>query len=188
MKELLLIRSKYFYTDSNVIFYLRDALLSHADPDVAAFEEHKHHFWEVFKQLRAEHPDLTIQELGKLAAFQALSEAPKSRAVRRLEAIRFLSGGFLFSKDVQEKTDQIVKPLLEEKPKRVIVSFTPCHYICMENIGAIHLTVTCDRGALPEPTIVTVHYRTVEGSAKEHTDFVPATGIVTFQPHEDKFV
>lgn len=58
--------------------------------------------------------------------------------------------------------------------------------MCLENVGSIPLTVTCDRGSLQVPTVVNVYYKTVADTAQEHEDFIPTEGVLVFQPHETK--
>uniref|UniRef100_A0A914PYD3 Sodium/calcium exchanger 1 n=1 Tax=Panagrolaimus davidi TaxID=227884 RepID=A0A914PYD3_9BILA len=151
------------------------------DPDVLAFEEHKQLFWDTFTQIRAKHPDLDIKEVGKLTAWQALAKMPKSRAVRRVQAIRKLTAGVPLFREFD-----IIEPLVPGMETKITVSFSPSQYICMENIGKVLIQVEVDRGSIQEPTIVTVHYKTIEDSAKAGDDYEPIQGIITFLPHEIK--
>lgn len=64
--------------------------------------------------------------------------------------------------------------------------FLPCHYIVMENERKVTVEAFLDRGSIQEPCVVTCRYRTVEGTAKEHSDFVPAEGVLTFEPFDTK--
>lgn len=65
-----------------------------------------------------------------------------------------------------------------------MVEFDPPSYMCLENIGDIHLTVKVDRGSIHIPTYVTVDYKTIPDSAQEYDDFVPVSGTLRFEPHE----
>jgi len=56
--------------------------------------------------------------------------------------------------------------------------------MCLENVGAMQLTVKVDRGSIHIPTIVTVGYKTIPDTANEYDDFVPVSGTLKFEPHE----
>ena len=43
-----------------------------------------------------------------------------------------------------------------------------------------------DRGSIVEPCVVRVDYRTIEGAAKENSDFEPTSGVLRFEPHESR--
>uniref|UniRef100_A0AC34R749 Calx-beta domain-containing protein n=1 Tax=Panagrolaimus sp. JU765 TaxID=591449 RepID=A0AC34R749_9BILA len=160
-------------------------LQEETDPEVIAFEEHKRLFWKIFQETRLEHPDLNIKEIGKLTAWKALAEAPKSRAVRRIQAVRSLVAGVPLMKEVDQKAEDIIKPLVPAKEAKVIVQFQPCHYICMENVGKINLHVNVDRGSIEESCLVTVQYKTIQDTATEGKDYEGVQGSITFQPKEN---
>uniref|UniRef100_A0A914QQD4 Uncharacterized protein n=1 Tax=Panagrolaimus davidi TaxID=227884 RepID=A0A914QQD4_9BILA len=169
-------------TDTIEILGYFDSLINTIqDPDILAFEEHKQLFWDTFTQIRAKHPDLDIKKVGKLTAWQALAKMPKSRAVRRVQAIRKLTAGVSLFREFD-----IIEPLVPGMETKITVSFSPSQYICMENIGKVLIQVEVDRGSFQEPTIVTVHYKTIEDSAKAGDDYEPIQGIITFLPHEIK--
>lgn len=155
------------------------------DPEVIAFEEHKKLFWQIFLETRAEHPDLNIKEIGKLTAWKALAEEPKSRAVRRIQAIRSLVAGVPLMKEIDKKSEEIIIPLVPAKEDKVVVQFQPCHYICMENVGKINLHVSVDRGCIEESCLVTVQYKTIQDTATEGKDYEGVQGAITFQPKEN---
>jgi len=159
-------------------------LENESDPEVIAFQEHKRLFWKIFKEIRAEHPDLDIKEIGKLTAWKALALTPKSRAVRRIQATRTLSGGIPLMKEVDIKAEEVIAPLVPAKEAKVVVQFQPCHYICMENAGKINVHLSVDRGSIEEPTLVTVQYKTIQDTATEGKDYEGIQGTVTFQPSE----
>uniref|UniRef100_A0A1I8A5K8 Sodium/calcium exchanger 3 n=1 Tax=Steinernema glaseri TaxID=37863 RepID=A0A1I8A5K8_9BILA len=165
----------------------RASLLSGTkDAEVIAFEEHRQKYLEIFRHLRAEHPDASVVELEKLATAKVIQEAPKSRAFYRIQATRkMLGAGDITSKRIREKSQELVQPAVQYKPRQVVVDFDPCHYMCLENVGALKVQVRCDRGSIEEPCIVTVHYRTVAETAQEHSDFVPVEGYLTFEPDQD---
>lgn len=126
------------------------------DADALAFEIHRRHYLDIFKQLRTEHPDAPVDELEKHAMEKVVGEQKKSRAFYRIQTTRKLIG----SGDIQKKIkkNKALEPLVQ-KQSMATVEFDPPHYTCLENVGNVHLTVKCDRGSLPEDTTVTVHYR-----------------------------
>ncbi|CAJ0590776.1 unnamed protein product [Cylicocyclus nassatus] len=155
------------------------------DADALAFEEHRKQYLEIFKNLRAQHPDAPIAELEKLATEKVVSRQKKSRAFYRIQATRQLVGqGDITKKKLRRKAEELVKPLVQ-KINMVVVQFDPAHYMCLENVGTIKVQVRCDRGAADPNCTVTVHYRTVADTAQEHSDFVPVEGMLTFKPGEE---
>uniref|UniRef100_A0A7E4UVP9 Calx-beta domain-containing protein n=1 Tax=Panagrellus redivivus TaxID=6233 RepID=A0A7E4UVP9_PANRE len=156
------------------------------DPRIVAFEHHKRRFWEIFQSVRAEHPDLPIAEIGKLTAWQALAEAPKSRAIRRVSAIRKLTAGLPLLRKAEAATAEIVEPLVPAAEPKVVITFDPCHYICMENVGTVKLHVKVDRGSLTDPTRVTVSYKTIQDTATEGSDYEGVQGTLVFEPGTSK--
>ncbi len=65
---------------------LSTSLLSlNKDADAVAFEAHRIKYLEIFKKLRAEHPDAPATELEKLATERVVAETPKSRAFYRIQ-------------------------------------------------------------------------------------------------------
>ena len=50
-----------------------------------AFDNHKKRYLDIFRQLRTENPDMSIDELEILATDQIVKEAPKSRAFYRIQ-------------------------------------------------------------------------------------------------------
>jgi solute carrier family 8 (sodium/calcium exchanger) len=62
------------------------------EADAAAFEDHRKQYLEIFRKLRAENPDLPIEELEKLATDAVISQTPKSRAFYRIQATHKMMG------------------------------------------------------------------------------------------------
>lgn len=54
----------------------------------------------------------------------------------------------------------------------------------MENVGTISVNVVCDRGGFDQPIVVTANYKTIAGTAKEHEDFVPVSGVLRLDPDQ----
>ncbi|CAJ90511.1 Calx-beta domain-containing protein [Caenorhabditis elegans] len=149
------------------------------DADALAFEIHRRHYLDIFKQLRSEHPDAPVVELEKHAMEKVVGEQKKSRAFYRIQTTRKMIG----SGDIQKKLKKSNKlePMVVQKTMAT-VEFDPPHYTCLENVGDVYLTVKCDRGSVPEDTTVTVHYRTIADTAQAESDFVHTEGTITFEP------
>uniref|UniRef100_A0A7E4UWF2 Sodium/calcium exchanger 1 n=1 Tax=Panagrellus redivivus TaxID=6233 RepID=A0A7E4UWF2_PANRE len=157
--------------------------------DAVAFDDHRKRYIEVFRKIRNENPDLTIDDVEKLAASELVKEAPKSRAFYRIQAThKMMAAGDLNAKNekrLRKKSKEIMSEMMPEKPKQVAVQFEPANYMCLESIGVLKVTVKCDRGSLEVPTRVSVHYRTVADTAQEDDDFIPVEGDLIFKPGED---
>uniref|UniRef100_A0A8R1DGN3 Calx-beta domain-containing protein n=1 Tax=Caenorhabditis japonica TaxID=281687 RepID=A0A8R1DGN3_CAEJA len=149
------------------------------DSDALAFEIHRKHYLDIFKQLRSEHPDAPVGELEKHVMEKVVGEQKKSRAFYRIQTTRKMIG----SGDIHKKMkdSKILEPAAQ-KCNIITVEFDPPHYTCLENVGNVYLTVKCDRGTVSEDSTVTVHYRTIADTAQEHSDFVPTEGTLTFEP------
>lgn len=52
-----------------------------------SFEDHKQKFIKIFQEIRQNHPDISLKEIGRLVTYKSLTEAPKSRAYRLIQAI-----------------------------------------------------------------------------------------------------
>ncbi|CAD5223211.1 unnamed protein product [Bursaphelenchus okinawaensis] len=155
------------------------------DADVAAFEDHRRQYLEMFRRLRAENPDLSIEELEKLATESVVKAQPKSRAFYRIQATHKMMGAGDLTKKLRKKSvEPDSPPFMPQKPKMVIVEFDPANYMCLENIGEVEVKVRCDRGSFSVPTVVTVDYHTVADSAQEYDDFMPVKGTLKFEPDE----
>uniref|UniRef100_A0AC35FWV6 Calx-beta domain-containing protein n=1 Tax=Panagrolaimus sp. PS1159 TaxID=55785 RepID=A0AC35FWV6_9BILA len=169
---------------------LNAALMGNRAPkEEVAFDSHKKRYLDIFRQLRNENPDMTIDELEILATDQIVKEAPKSRAFYRIQATHKMMGaGDLTLKAekqlLRKKSNQSQNSFMPEKPKVITVQFDPVNYMCLENVGTIKLTVKCDRGSIEVPTRVSVHYKTVADTAQEDDDFIPVEGDLIFKPGE----
>lgn len=68
--------------------------------DYDSFVQHRRAFYEIFTKIRAEHPDMPLKDVGRLTAWKTVEQAPKSRAIRRIQAQRKMMGTKLrMSKD-----------------------------------------------------------------------------------------
>ncbi|CAK5044207.1 unnamed protein product [Meloidogyne enterolobii] len=152
------------------------------------------HYLDVIKKLRAENPNLSVQELERLASNWIFTEVPKSRAFYRIQAIRKMTGnGDISIKRLKERAEDehqnVAMPLMPDKPKQVTVGFDPAEYCVLENVGTVELRCVLDRGSLAVSTEVTVTYTTIADTAAEYEDFIPTQGVLTFGPSEsEKFI
>uniref|UniRef100_A0A1I7XHY5 Calx-beta domain-containing protein n=1 Tax=Heterorhabditis bacteriophora TaxID=37862 RepID=A0A1I7XHY5_HETBA len=99
-----------------------------------------------------------------------------SKATRQI-----VGSGDITKKKLKKRAEELIEPLIK-KAQMIIVEFDPPHYMCLENIGSLKVKVKCDRGAVDENSVVSVHYRTVADTAQEHSDFIPIEGTLTFHP------
>ncbi|KAI6229995.1 hypothetical protein M3Y99_01107900 [Aphelenchoides fujianensis] len=159
-----------------------------AAADAAAFEDTRQRYLDVFRKLRNENPDLPIADLEQLATAAIVSHTPKSRAFRRIEATHKMMGaGDLVTKNMRKKSATMAangSAFMPDKPKEVLVQFDPANYMCLENVGDVHVSVKVDRGSLQIPIVVLVDYKTVADSAQEHDDFIPTSGTLRFDAGE----
>lgn len=51
-------------------------------------EKFRKNFIEIFQQIRQKYPDLPLSEVSQFATLKTLEDAPKSRAVRKMQATR----------------------------------------------------------------------------------------------------
>lgn len=58
--------------------------------DYAAVDEHRKHHLDILRQLRNEHPDLSLEQLEKIATAKIVADAPKSRAFYRIQVKKFI--------------------------------------------------------------------------------------------------
>jgi solute carrier family 8 (sodium/calcium exchanger) len=146
----------------------------------------------ILRELRVKNPDISIEELQKLAEVEILMRGPKSRAFYRIQATRKLIGGTSnVKKKLEEKESKMaslksksnLEVILEQVDNTVThVYFEPSHYTCFESVGSLELYVTRSGGDLN--TTVLVDYKTENGSAEENTDFEAAAGTLVFYPGE----
>ncbi|KAK6042439.1 Calx-beta domain protein, partial [Cooperia oncophora] len=121
---------------------------TNTDADALAFEEHRKQYLEIFKTLRAQHPDAPVAELEKLATERVVSRQKKSRAFYRIQE----------TSQRKKKAEELIEPLVK-KCDVAVVEFDPAHYMCLENVGTIKVKVRCNRGSVDPNCTVTVHYR-----------------------------
>ncbi|KAJ1351859.1 hypothetical protein KIN20_008022 [Parelaphostrongylus tenuis] len=164
----------------------RALISTKCNKDVIAYEEQRKEYLWIFKSLRAEYPDVPIEDVERLALERAVSKQKKSRAFYRIQTTRQLIGqGDITKNKLKKKAEELVEQR-KQKQDEVVVEFDPVHYVCLENVDTIKVKVRCDRGSTDPNSTVTVHYRTVADTAQEHSDFIPVEGILTFKPGVNK--
>ena len=162
------------------------------NPDIKQFEEHRREYMNVLRELRQKHPDISIDELQKLAEVEILKRGPKSRAYYRIQATRKLIGG---TANVKKRLNEKEKSLATQKSKSNLESileipenrqqsvyFEPAHYTCFESVGSLEIYVARAGGNLNKTILV--DYKTENGSAEADSDFEYAAGTLTFYPGE----
>jgi len=117
------------------------------------------------------------------------NSAPKSRAQYRVLATRQMMGGpQKFRKGSTPLKDSSIKPAVgctdagkETKPAQ-IVQFKYAKAACLENAGSISLQVVRkgEGGG-----ILSVKYKTRDGTAKAGSDYSSTEGLIKFQPEEE---
>ncbi|XP_038621801.1 sodium/calcium exchanger 3 isoform X1 [Tachyglossus aculeatus] len=144
----------------------------------------------ILKDLKQKHPDKDLDQLVELANYHALSHQQKSRAFYRIQATRLMTGaGNVLKKHAAEQAKKAsglseVRPEEPEDPKVSKVFFDPCSYQCLENCGAVLLTVV-RRGGDPSETLY-VDYKTEDGSANAGADYEFTEGTVVLKPGETR--
>jgi solute carrier family 8 (sodium/calcium exchanger) len=159
------------------------------------FEIHRQKFLEICRELRRQHPNISLEELETMAQVEVLKGRPKSRAVYRIQASNAILKGFPRSGDEEvechlrkrkqnQKKDELISKIEEPAYHNVQkVYFDPGHYTVLENVGTFNVSVVRS-GGLVDRTTVSVNYRTEDGTANANTDYRPAHGVLTFKPGE----
>ncbi|XP_069774213.1 sodium/calcium exchanger 3 isoform X1 [Narcine bancroftii] len=141
----------------------------------------------ILKELKQKHPEKDLDQLVEMANYYALSHQQKSRAFYRIQATRMMTGaGNILKKHVAEQAKRSAS-MMEVRPdvsedlcSRVY--FDPCTYQCLENCGAVSLTVTRKGGDISN--VVSVDYKTEDGSANAGADYEFSEGTLLFKAGE----
>ncbi|XP_061599647.1 sodium/calcium exchanger 3 isoform X1 [Cololabis saira] len=141
----------------------------------------------ILKDLKQKHPEKELDQLVEMANYHALSHQQKSRAFYRIQATRMMTGaGNILKKHVAEqaKRSASVPEVQVDEPEEYVsrVAFEPAAYQCLENCGAVVLTVARKGGDLNKT--VYVDYKTEDGSANAGADYEFTEGSVMFKPGE----
>ncbi|XP_006025238.1 PREDICTED: sodium/calcium exchanger 3 isoform X1 [Gavialis gangeticus] len=141
----------------------------------------------ILKDLKQKHPEKDLDQLVEMANYYALSHQQKSRAFYRIQATRMMTGaGNILKKHAAEqaKKSTSLHEICPEEPEEFIsrVCFDPCSYQCLENCGAVLLTVVRKGGDISKT--IYVDYKTEDGSANAGADYEFTEGTVVLKSGE----
>ncbi|MEJ1269485.1 hypothetical protein NN561_000295 [Cricetulus griseus] len=109
-------------------------------------DESRREMIRILKDLKQKHPEKDLDQLVEMANYYALSHQQKSRAFYRIQATRMMTGaGNILKKHAAEqaKKTSSMSEVHTDEPEDFAskVFFDPCSYQCLENCGAVLLTV-----------------------------------------------
>ncbi|XP_056617279.1 sodium/calcium exchanger 3 isoform X2 [Triplophysa dalaica] len=141
----------------------------------------------ILKDLKQKHPEKELDQLVEMANYYALSHQQKSRAFYRIQATRMMTGaGNILKKHAAEqaKRSTSIQEVHVEEPEEFVsrILFEPAVYQCLENCGAVLLTVERKGGDIGKT--IYVDYKTEDGSANAGADYEFTEGTVVFKPGE----
>ncbi|XP_026079416.1 sodium/calcium exchanger 3 isoform X2 [Carassius auratus] len=141
----------------------------------------------ILKDLKQKHPEKELDQLVEMANYYALSHQQKSRAFYRIQATRMMTGaGNILKKHVAEqaKRSASVQEVHIEEPEEYVsrIMFEPAIYQCLENCGAVLLSIVRKGGDIAKT--IYVDYKTEDGSANAGADYEFTEGTVVFKPGE----
>ncbi|XP_070795332.1 sodium/calcium exchanger 3 isoform X3 [Pituophis catenifer annectens] len=141
----------------------------------------------ILKDLKQKHPEKDLDQLVEMANYYALSHQQKSRAFYRIQATRMMTGaGNILKKHAAEqaKRSTSLHEVRPEEPEEFIskIYFDPCSYQCLENCGAVLLTVVRKGGDVSKTLYV--DYKTEDGSANAGADYEFTEGTVVLKSGE----
>ncbi|XP_063145901.1 sodium/calcium exchanger 3 [Candoia aspera] len=141
----------------------------------------------ILKDLKQKHPEKDLDQLVEMANYYALSHQQKSRAFYRIQATRMMTGaGNILKKHAAEqaKRSTSLHEVRPEEPEEFIskIYFDPCSYQCLENCGAVLLTVVRKGGDVSKA--IYVDYKTEDGSANAGADYEFTEGTVVLKSGE----
>lgn len=159
-----------------------------ASAEEKELDESRREVIQILKDLKQKHPERELEQLVDMANYYALLHQQKSRAFYRIQATRMMTGaGNVLRKHVAEFSKrssallEVPSDAEEEACSRIF--FEPCLYHCLENCGAVTLSVACQHGAELNHTFY-VDYKTEDGSAKAGSDYEYSEGTLIFKPGE----
>ncbi|XP_046747323.1 sodium/calcium exchanger 3 [Diprion similis] len=165
-------------------------------PEAREFEQMRRDYIQTLRELRKQHPTLSLEQLEVMAHEEVLGKGPKSRAFYRVQATRKMVGAGNLSRKISERAQSDlseVKAELQRAEAESIdidavnamrVFFDPCHYTVMENVGTFEVGVTRAGGDLRQECAV--DYCTEDGSAEAGSDYVSTSGTLIFAPGETR--
>ncbi|KAG8449500.1 hypothetical protein GDO86_016225 [Hymenochirus boettgeri] len=141
----------------------------------------------ILKELKQKHPEKDLDQLVEMANYYALSHQQKSRAFYRIQATRMMTGaGNILKKHAAEqakRSSSLQDICLDESEEFVSkIYFDPCSYQCLENCGAVILTVVRKGGDITKT--IYVDYKTEDGSANAGADYEFTEGTLVFKSGE----
>ncbi|XP_062973671.1 sodium/calcium exchanger 3 isoform X2 [Elgaria multicarinata webbii] len=141
----------------------------------------------ILKDLKQKHPEKDLDQLVEMANYYALSHQQKSRAFYRIQATRMMTGaGNILKKHAAEqaKRSTSLHEVQLEEPEEFMskIYFDPCSYQCLENCGAVLLTVVRKGGDVSKT--IYVDYKTEDGSANAGADYEFTEGTVVLKSGE----
>ncbi|XP_036167299.1 sodium/calcium exchanger 3 isoform X3 [Myotis myotis] len=156
-------------------------------PEGKEVDESRREMIRILKDLKQKHPEKELDQLVEMANYYALSHQQKSRAFYRIQAIRMMIGaGNILRKHAAEqaKKSAAMSEVHADQPEDFVtkVFFDPCSYQCLENCGAILLTVVRKGGDTSKTMYV--DYKTEDGSANAGADYEFTEGTLVLKPGE----
>uniref|UniRef100_A0A8C2BUX5 Solute carrier family 8 member 1b n=1 Tax=Cyprinus carpio TaxID=7962 RepID=A0A8C2BUX5_CYPCA len=151
-------------------------------------EEARREMAKILKELKQKHPDKEVEQLIELANYQVLSQQQKSRAFYRCQATRLMTGaGNILKKHAADQARkavsmQEVRSDTGENDPISKIFFDPGSYQCLENCGTVAVNVIRRGGDLNQ--MVSVEFRTEDGTANAGSDYEFTEGTVVFKPGE----
>ncbi|ERE74219.1 sodium/calcium exchanger 3-like isoform 1 [Cricetulus griseus] len=150
-------------------------------------DESRREMIRILKDLKQKHPEKDLDQLVEMANYYALSHQQKSRAFYRIQATRMMTGaGNILKKHAAEqaKKTSSMSEVHTDEPEDFAskVFFDPCSYQCLENCGAVLLTVVRKGGDVSKTMYV--DYKTEDGSANAGADYEFTEGTVVLKPGE----
>ncbi|XP_017715086.1 PREDICTED: sodium/calcium exchanger 3 isoform X5 [Rhinopithecus bieti] len=150
-------------------------------------DESRREMIRILKDLKQKHPEKDLDQLVEMANYYALSHQQKSRAFYRIQATRMMTGaGNILKKHAAEQAKKAssMSEVHTDEPEDFIskVFFDPCSYQCLENCGAVLLTVVRKGGDMSKTMYV--DYKTEDGSANAGADYEFTEGTVVLKPGE----
>ncbi|KAK3573257.1 hypothetical protein QTP86_016311 [Hemibagrus guttatus] len=150
-------------------------------------DESRREMIRILKDLKQKHPEKDLDQLVEMANYYALSHQQKSRAFYRIQATRMMTGaGNILKKHVAEqakRSTSIQEVHVEESEDFMTrIGFEPATYQCLENCGAVLLTIMRKGGDVSKT--IYVDYKTEDGSANAGADYEFTEGTVVFKPGE----
>ncbi|XP_035388651.1 sodium/calcium exchanger 1b isoform X1 [Electrophorus electricus] len=174
--------------NSHAVDFLDGTLTLDLDDKDLDEEEARRDMAKILKELKQKHPDKEVEHLIELANYQVLSQQQKSRAFYRCQATRLMTGaGNILKKHAADQARKAVsmhevRSDTGENDPICKVFFDPGSYQCLENCGTVAVNVVRRGGDLNQ--MVSVEFRTEDGTANAGSDYEFTEGTVVFKSGE----